>query len=140
MLTIPQELGEVQKDVGLAEKGSFVISAKNPESSSPANASLPQGPEYPKDIMEEFGGRGWLPARPEHLNYANGQILLIGESFDIEATQKDAKDDSKETPVEELEKLEHEDDLRVEHLKGDDTVFADLGVSSKDYPKVMTTW
>ena len=40
----------------------------------------------------------------------------------------------------ELEKLENEDELRVENLKGDDTVFADLGVSSKDYPKVMTTW
>ena len=40
----------------------------------------------------------------------------------------------------ELEKLENEDELRVEHLKGDDTVFADLGVSSKDYTKVMTTW
>ena len=25
-------------------------------------------------------------------------------------------------------------------LLGDDTIFADLGLSSKEYPKVMTTW
>ena len=44
-----------------------------------------------------------------------------------------------EEPVE-LEKLEEEDEHRVENLRGDDTVFADLGISSKEYPKVLTTW
>ncbi|KAK5119500.1 hypothetical protein LTR85_007600 [Meristemomyces frigidus] len=143
MLTIPQEIGEVQKDVGLGDQGSFALSTKNPESSSPANASLPQGPDYPKEIMEEFGSRGWLPTTPEHLNYANAQILLIGESSGLDAldgAQNGEKDDKKETPQEELEKLEHEDELRIEHMQGDDTVFADLGVSRKDYPSVMTTW
>lgn len=143
-LTIPRELGEVQKDVGLADKGSFVISLKNPESSGPANAQLPQGPAYPNEFIEEFRGRGWMPAHPKHINYANAQILLIGENFEdsnnLEAAPKDEKNESKETPGEELEKLENEDELRVEHLKGDDTVFADLGVSAKDYPSVMTTW
>ena len=162
MLTIPTDIGEVQKDVGIAEKGSFVLSVKNPESSAPANAQLPQTAEYPKEIIEEFRGRGWMPAEPKHLNYANASVLLIGEDFDtssnLDAAPKDEKDDAKETPQEELEKLENEDELRVEHLKGeltkistihcwmltnwigDDTVFADLGISSKEYPKVMTTW
>jgi len=160
MLTIPTEMGEVQKDVGLAAKGSFVVSAKNPESSGPANAQLPQGPAWPKEFIEEFGSRGWMPAKPKYLDYANAQMLLIGEDFEksgnLEPTPKDQKDDSKETPQEELEKLEHEDELRVEHISGksahisvvsitdmpsgDDTVFADLGISSKDYPSVKTTW
>jgi hypothetical protein len=140
MLTIPQELGDVQKDVGLAEKGSFVLSTKNPNASQPSNAALPQKPEWPQKIQEEFGSLGWLPTKPEHLNYANAQFLLIGESFNAEGTEKDAKDDSKETPEEELEKLEHEDELRVEHINGDDTIFADLGISAKDYPSVKTTW
>lgn len=122
MLTIPSEVGEVQSDVGLAKKGSFVLSLKNPESSSPANASLPQSADYPKEIIDEFRGRGWMPVQPKHLNYANAQMLLIGENFDssanLEPTAKDEKDDAKETPQEELEKLEHEDDLRVEHIKG----------------------
>lgn len=140
MLTIPHEIGDVQKDVGLAEKGSFILSTKNPESSSSGNAQLPATSEYPKDILQEFAGRGWLPTKPEHLNYANSSFLLIGESSGVDAIQEDAKNGSKETPVEELEKLEHEDEIRTEHMDGDDTVFADLGISSKEYPKVMTTW
>ncbi|KAK4555988.1 hypothetical protein LTR86_006684 [Recurvomyces mirabilis] len=140
MLTIPQKIGELQKDVGIAEKGSFVLSSKNPNASQPSYAALPQKPDFPKEIQEEFGSLGWLPTKPEHLNYANAQFLLIGEDFTGEGTQKDEKDDNKETPAEELEKLEHEDELRVEHLKGDDTVFADLGISAKDYPSVKTTW
>lgn len=35
----------------------------------------------------------------------------------VEPTTKDKKHD-KETPQEEIEKLEHEDELRVEHLHG----------------------
>lgn len=125
MLTIPQEIGEVQKDVGLAEKGSFICSLKNPESSGPANAQLPTSPDYPKEFIEEFHGRGWMPMHPKHLDYASGQMLLIGENFDtsanLEPKPKDEKDDAKETPLEELEKLEHEDELRVEHLSGKST-------------------
>ena len=122
MLTIPNEMGEVQKDVGLAAKGSFVVSAKNPESSGPAYAQLPQKPDWPKEFVEEFGGRGWMPAMPKYLDYPNAQMLLIGEDFDsssnLEPAPKDEKDGSKETPEEELEKLEHEDELRVKRIRG----------------------
>nr|OQO31436.1 hypothetical protein B0A51_02147 [Rachicladosporium sp. CCFEE 5018] len=141
-LTIPSELGEVQQDVGIRQKGSFAISLKNPEVKGPANAALPQGPDWPKEFIEEFGGRGWMPPHPKHLDYANAQILLIGEDYEsssnLDAAPKDAQGD-KETPEEELEKLEHEDEVRVEHLKGDDTIFADLELSTKEYG-LMTTW
>lgn len=177
MLTIPSDIGEVQKDVGLAERGSFILSVKNPEASGGSAAvQLPQGAEYPKDIVEEFGGRAWVPAEPKHIDYANASVLLIGENFDtssnLEPEEEDKKDDATETPQEELEKLENEDELRVENLSGksawvhgsqstsqlrtvalrprslqyadyftgDDSIFADLGISSKEYPKVMTTW
>lgn len=36
VVTIPQEIGKVQEDIGLAEKGSFIISVKSPESSGSA--------------------------------------------------------------------------------------------------------
>ncbi len=49
MLTIPSELGEVKRDIGLREVGSFVTSIKNPEQKGPANASLGKAPEYPKE-------------------------------------------------------------------------------------------
>jgi hypothetical protein len=144
MLTIPAEVSEVQRDLGLAEKGSFVVSLKNPKSSGPANAQLPETADFPEEFFEEFRGRGWMPAQPKHLDYANAQVLLIGEDFDssknLEPAAKDEKKDNKETPQEELEKLEEEDEHRVHNLRGDDTVFDDLGISSKDYPKVLTTW
>ncbi|RMY43633.1 hypothetical protein D0865_11109 [Hortaea werneckii] len=142
MMTIPQEIGDVQKDVGLREQGSFILSTKNPNSSAPANA-IPAAPEYPKDILDEFGSRGWLPTKPQHLDYANACTLLIGESSALDALEakpQDAQDENKETPVEEIEKLEHEDEIRIEHMKGDDTVYADLGISKKDYPTVKSTW
>lgn len=49
ILTIPSELSEVQDEVGLRQRGSYMTSAKNPEAAAPANASLPQGAEYPQE-------------------------------------------------------------------------------------------
>jgi hypothetical protein len=49
ILTIPAELGQVQKDIGLRERGSFVASIKNPEYKGPAYANFPKGPDYPKE-------------------------------------------------------------------------------------------
>lgn len=73
-------------------------------------------------FIDAFRGRSWMPVEPKHLDYANAQILLIGESFDdshaLDPTSKDEKSEQKETPQEELEKLEGEDELRVQHLKG----------------------
>jgi hypothetical protein len=49
ILTLPSTLDEVQKEIGLRERGSFIISTRNPDYEAPANARLPQGPEYPKE-------------------------------------------------------------------------------------------
>jgi hypothetical protein len=49
LLTLPAEMGEVQREIGLKERGSFVISTKNPEFPGPANARLPKAAEYPKE-------------------------------------------------------------------------------------------
>lgn len=51
ILTIPSELSEVQEGVGLRQRGSYITSAKNPQSSGPANANLPQGAEYPQEYI-----------------------------------------------------------------------------------------
>ncbi|KAH7410371.1 tetrapyrrole biosynthesis, uroporphyrinogen III synthase [Phaeosphaeria sp. MPI-PUGE-AT-0046c] len=139
--TIPAELGEIQEDLGIKDQGSFIVSVKNPERSGPASASLPQKPDFSKEIIEEFRGLAWTEVKPKYLDHPYCQILLIGEHMEkgVEPTTKDKKHE-KETPQEELEKLEHEDELRVKHLHGDDSVFDDLQISKKDYPKVPTTW
>lgn len=144
MLTIPSTPGDVQQDIGIKSQGSFALSLKNPKSSGPANAQLPQGADYPQEVFDEFRGRGWMPPNPSHLDYENAQVLIIGEDFEksdnLEQAAKDERKGDKETPQEELEKLEGEDEVRVERMQGEETVFADLGISSKEYPEVMTTW
>lgn len=71
--------------------------------------------------MDEFRGRRWMPLRPKHLDHPNAQLLLIGEPSGLdkatEALDRDQRHD-KETPLEEMEKLEGEDEIRVKHLNG----------------------
>lgn len=145
ILTLPSELGEVQKEIGLRERGSFIISTRNPDYEAPAYARLPQGPSYPKEVKEEFRALRWMPTKPHHLDFVNTQFLLVGESSGIEkATEPQKKDEreGKEKPLEEMEKLEDEDTHRMEDLKGDDSaaIFDDLEVNAKDYPKLQTTF
>jgi hypothetical protein len=61
-----------------------------------------------------------MPLQPKLLDYKNTQFLLIGEGIGElgKAVEQQAGDERKETPLEEMEKLEHEDEIRVEHLKG----------------------
>ncbi|KAL1958961.1 hypothetical protein VTO42DRAFT_3514 [Malbranchea cinnamomea] len=49
IITIPSELSEVQTDFGLRNRGSFVVSAKNPKFPGPASARLPKKPDYPQE-------------------------------------------------------------------------------------------
>lgn len=71
--------------------------------------------------MDEFRSLRWMPSHPKHLDYPNAQFLIIGESSGLdkatEALDRDTRHD-KETPLEEMEKLEGEDEIRVKHLKG----------------------
>jgi len=74
-------------------------------------------------IIDEFHGRRWMPLEPKLLNYDNTQFLIIGhgdEALEKAAKPQDGEDQrpDKETPLEAIEKLEHEDEIRVEHLKG----------------------
>ena len=79
---------------------------------------------HARRIIDEFHGRGWMPLEPELLDYENTQFLIIGhgdDSLEKAAKPQDDEDqrEEKETPMEEMEKLEHEDEIRVEHLKGE---------------------
>lgn len=74
-------------------------------------------------ILDEFRSLRWMPLQPKHLDYENAQFIVIGEGSGeldkaTEPQQKDEKHD-KDTPLEEMEKLEHEDEIRVKHLKGE---------------------
>jgi hypothetical protein len=141
LLTIPEELGEVQEEMGLKGRGSFIISTRNPEYPPPGNAGLPDAPEFSEEIKREFGGRRWCPSNPKHLDVEGAQVLLVGESSGIEkATEQ--KDGEAPGPKEELERLEEEDEERMQGLGKDESesIFRDLHASAKEYPKLKTTF
>ncbi|CAK7272925.1 hypothetical protein SEPCBS57363_005393 [Sporothrix epigloea] len=82
VLNLPEKLGAVQKQLGLTnQRGSFIVSAKNPAFPMPGGAKMVGGgPRYPKEIQDSFRSLRWVPLRPEHIDYANSHVLLIGES------------------------------------------------------------
>ncbi|KAI0536349.1 hypothetical protein GGR58DRAFT_528451 [Xylaria digitata] len=131
MITLPSKLGEVQTELGLREKGSFIISTRNPQYDAPRGVAFSKGADYPKEVLEEFRGLRWIPSQPHHLDYVNTQFLLIGESSSIrKATepQKEDEKEGKEKPEDELEMLEDEDAHRMEALQDGDAkaIFAEL--------------
>ncbi|KAI1443616.1 hypothetical protein F5Y02DRAFT_428573 [Annulohypoxylon stygium] len=144
MITLPDSLGEVQREIGLKEKGSFIVSTRNPQYEAPKGTSLPQGPNYTKEVQDEFRALRWSATQPKHLDFVNTQFLLVGESSGIKKATEPQNDqkEGQEKPIEELEKLEDEDTHRMKDLRGDDSeaIFADLQARAKDYPKLQTTF
>ena len=73
-------------------------------------------------VQQKFGDYRWVPLEPEFIDYPNAQFLMIGEATDELGTAATAEPDKKEAheeqPGEELEKLEHENEERIESLKG----------------------
>lgn len=63
-----------------------------------------------------------MPLQPKLLDYTNTQFLFIGHSSsELEKateSQPKAHESKKDACLEEMENLEHEDELRVKHLKG----------------------
>lgn len=109
--------------------------------------------------MDELGDLRWAPLQPKFIDHPNAQFLIVGEAQDDLGKGGDTEaEEGKEKAGEEIEMLEHENKVRAyplrgEHsspstigfliltvLTGDDTVFDDLGMSMKEYPKVPTTW
>lgn len=147
IVTLPEDLGEVQRAMGLKERGSFIVSTKSPKYEGPSYARFPQKPEYPDEVLKDFGSLRWLPSQPRHLDYPNTQLLLIGESSGLKKAigmkrKKVESGGDEDSEAETLEELEDEDTKRMRHLAGDqsDAVFADLQLRADEYPKLKTTF
>ncbi len=87
-LEFPKEAGEVQRELGIREKASYVLSIKNPEKGAPTGLGLreEQKPELPARLQEKFGDRRFVAATdPELLNFEGLEMLLIGAHEEPEA-------------------------------------------------------
>ncbi|MFW5703727.1 MAG: hypothetical protein ACOCXQ_02745 [Patescibacteria group bacterium] len=108
----------VQKAFRIREKGSYVISVKNPE--KPANKSVglsgDKQASYPKKLQERFEDRKFISVNPpDFLNHEYAELVLVGAAGDY----------TKELGIE----LNTEE----ESLNTAD-VFEDLRISREHYP------
>lgn len=72
-------------------------------------------------VREKFGDLRWIPLEPEFLDYPNAQFLMIGEAqneLGKAAISEGHKEPHEQEPGQEIEKLEQENETRVESLQG----------------------
>lgn len=85
-LELPKKPDEAQKETGIEEEASYVISVKNPEAGSPRAAGLSEEKkaEYPKYLREKFRGRKFAEADPlAFLDKEGAEFLLVSASDEI---------------------------------------------------------
>jgi len=126
VLEMPHELGDVQKAFHIHKEGSFIMTVKNPNAPHPTIQTFrkeSEKPDYPEEIMKEFGNKQWIPAKPvDILNYEGTQLLFIGITEDI---TKELGEIGKE-----LERMEKIDEKRLT----DDKLFKELHMNKSEHP------
>ncbi|KAG0173328.1 hypothetical protein DFQ28_009273 [Apophysomyces sp. BC1034] len=129
MLTLPDQLTEVQDAFNLEKQGSIIISVKNPDQPSPAGTGLgdSQKANFPSALKKAFAGRRFVSMETtEFLNYENCELMLIGAKKDVMAELgKTGKA---------LEEMEIEDEEHIEYVGVDQALFDDLHLESKNNP------
>jgi len=86
VLEFPEEPNEVQKEFNINKEGSYVISVKNPETTNPKYAGLPDYEKvtYPTHLLDKFRGRRFISlVSSELLDYDGAELLFIGAKEDI---------------------------------------------------------
>jgi hypothetical protein len=87
-LELPEQPGDVQRDLGIVEEASYIISVKNPEKGSPPRAGLPKrdAAKFPKSLQERFAERKFVSVDPPaFLDHEGAELLLIAASDDVQA-------------------------------------------------------
>jgi hypothetical protein len=78
-LEVPEKPDTVQKELGIYEEASLLVSVKNPTKPSPPNAGLSNKAEFTEEQKKEFGNYAWIPVSdPSLLDRERCELLLIG--------------------------------------------------------------
>lgn len=117
-LELPEQPREVQHALHIPAEGSYIISIKNPEKSSPPKVGLKpdQKAGYPRKLLAAFHDRRFADADPpELLDYPGAELMLIGARENPEQELAIGMEPDKETAV-------------------SADVFADLKLNRKEHP------
>ncbi|CAB4395871.1 uncharacterized protein OCT59_024521 [Rhizophagus irregularis] len=123
VLEFPEEPTEVQDDFNIKREGSYVISVKNPETTSPPKTGLPEYEKvtYPAHLKEKFAGRRFLSlSTTEFMDYDGAELLLIGAKDEIAEELGEAG--------EELEELSDFETKKITPLTAEDVIFKELNL------------
>ena len=87
-LELPREPGDVQRELRIEREASYVVAVRNPEAPAPPGAGLTprERAEFPREFLDRFGGRRFIPLDPPSLlDYEGAEIVLIGAAEDAKA-------------------------------------------------------
>jgi hypothetical protein len=87
-LELPASPGEVQRALGIAREGSYIVAVKNPDAPSPTGVGLDerQRARLPKALAERFRGRRFIPLDlPDFLDHEGTELVLVGAGGEVEA-------------------------------------------------------
>jgi hypothetical protein len=85
-LDSPKRPGEVQRELRIRKKASYIVAAKNPDAPSPRGMGLPEGerPELPTRLKQKFRGRRFAELEPGLLDRPGTELILIGATEEPE--------------------------------------------------------
>jgi hypothetical protein len=77
----PKKLKKPQEEINLGHQGHWIVSVKNPEISSEKGLSSKQKADFPKELLDPFQNRKFIPLHsPEYLNYPGAEFLFISRN------------------------------------------------------------
>jgi len=102
-LYAPREPGDVQRDLHVEPRASYIVAVKNPVRRPPpeteAEAPEPLEAALPPELMRRFRGRRYAPADPpEFLDHEGVELMLIAAGDDTIEDGAQERTDG-ETPV-----------------------------------------
>ncbi|WWD05810.1 hypothetical protein V865_003893 [Kwoniella europaea PYCC6329] len=126
-----EDFGQVQKELGIEEKGAVVLQVKDPNVESRGNpraAGIPREKraQYPQHLLDIFRNRRFIPSNPVSLlDYQGAELLIITSPHELHESlgkQGEKVEDD----------LDH--DSAAEKVSMDDAL-KELGLSKREFPE-----
>lgn len=87
VLDVPQEGGEVQRELRIAPRARYVLAVRDPAADSPPGVGLSpeRRADYPAELREVFGERRWVAADPPALlDHEGAELVIIAAAEDVQ--------------------------------------------------------
>jgi hypothetical protein len=128
VLEMPREIGEVQEAFNIYKEAQYLISVKNPRSSSVTEEGAHVGlessqkAEFPDSLMEKFTGKTktlrFAPVNPpSFLNHKHAEILMIGLGKDLKEEFGAVGEDLEQMEEEDIQEYEKSGHLETKLMK-----------------------